>query len=136
MEKHIKNVIAIEDYQLKELNDKKLFINKYDMSLKYDYELNIYWKEFLFDLLQEMATKDVVYLEKQDNLLEYLKSDYKIIIKLFNLKIDIRDYIDLNDYISFDEWLQIDGNNYGFYDNKIVLITDLKIDNTDVMSKC
>ena len=136
MEKHMKNVIPIEDYQLKELNDKKLFINKYDTSLKYDYELNIYWKEFLFDLLQEMATRDMVYLEKQDNLLEYLKEDYQTIIKCFNLKIDIKDYIELNDYISFDEWLKIEGNSYGFYENKIVLITDLVIDDINVMSKC
>ena len=34
----------IEDFQLEELKNQKVFINKYDLSLKYDYELSIYWK--------------------------------------------------------------------------------------------
>lgn len=107
---NIKEMVQLEDYQLRELETNKLYINKYDLDLKYEYEMNIHWKEFLFDLLQEMATRDIIYLEKQDNLLEYLKKDYKTIIKIWNLKIDIRDYIELNDYITFQEWSEQTGN--------------------------
>ena len=102
---------TLEDYQLQELQEKKLFINKYDLSLKYLYELNVQWKEFFFDLLAEMTKIDVVYLDKQDNLLEYLKEDYKTVIKEWNLKIDIRDYVDLTDYISLEEW-EKETNNF------------------------
>ena len=35
----------IENYQFEELNKEVLFINKYDLSFMYLYELNRYWKE-------------------------------------------------------------------------------------------
>lgn len=106
----VKNIKRIEDYQLRELETNKLYINKYDLDLKYEYEMNVHWKEFFFDLFQEMATKDTVYLEKQDNLLKYLKEDYKTIKKIWNLKIDIKDYIELTDYITLQEWENTAGN--------------------------
>lgn len=106
----VKNIKRIEDYQLRELETNKLYINKYDLDLKYEYEMNVHWKEFFFDLLQEMATKDIVYLEKQDNLLKYLKEDYKTIKKIWNLKTDIKDYIELTDYITLQEWENTAGN--------------------------
>lgn len=112
----------IEDYQLKELNDNKLFINKYNLDLKYDYEMNIYWKNFFFDMLQEMATKDIVYLDKQDNLFEYLKEDYSNIIKEWNLNININDYIELADYISLKDWEKERGNFLLLTDKDFYLI--------------
>ena len=45
----------IEDYQLKELKDKVLYINIYDLDLKYNYELAKYWKEFFFDILLSLG---------------------------------------------------------------------------------
>lgn len=99
----------IEDYQLRELAEGKLFINKYDLSLKYDYEMAVHWKEFFFDILKEMAKKDDVFLVQQ-NLFDYMKKEYYNIIKDNKLKTDIRDYIELNDYLTFQTWDKLVGN--------------------------
>ena len=48
----------IEDYQLEELKNQKVFINKYDLSLKYSYELSVYWKELFFDILEALTLND------------------------------------------------------------------------------
>ena len=106
----IKNMKKIEDYQLRELKEEKLFINKYSLDVKYDYEMKIFWKDFFFDMLQEMAQRDIVYLDKQVNLFQYLKENYNTIIKLWNLNIDKKDYIELTDYMTLDEWEDIMGN--------------------------
>jgi len=34
--------MKIEGYQLEELSKKRLYINKYDMTLMYSYQLNVY----------------------------------------------------------------------------------------------
>jgi hypothetical protein len=106
----ISEICQLEDYQLRELETNNLFINKYGTDLKYLYELNVYWKEFLFDMLQEITSTDSLCLVKQNNLLEELKKYYKMYIKLFNLKIDIKDYVDLNDYITLKEWSELTGH--------------------------
>ena len=56
--KIVKKIKKIEDYQLKELEDKTLYINKYDLSLKYNYELASTWKEFFFDILDELLERN------------------------------------------------------------------------------
>ena len=116
--------LKIEDYQLKELQDKKLFINKYDMSLNYSYELDRYWKEFLFDLLQELSRKHTFLLEGSDkeSLLDFLKENWYNIIKEYELNIDFSDYVEINDYISFEDWLRDGNNGYGFFTDGIYLI--------------
>lgn len=120
----MKIIKSIEDYQLEELNKERLFVNKYDLSLKYSYELNVQWKEFFFDLLNELAHKDKVIVPKLDNktLLESLKGDYELIIALHDLKTDIRDYIEITDYISFKDWEKQEGNELVFYDDEILLV--------------
>ena len=52
--------IRLEDYQYNDLIEEKLFINKYDLDFKYLYEMNRYWKEFCFDLLNELYRKDLL----------------------------------------------------------------------------
>ena len=117
----ISGVQKLEDYQVKELEDKQLFINIYDLDLKYIYEMNANWKEFFFDLLAEWSKKDRLYFGGyNENLFYFLKKNYNNIIKENHLKIDIRDYIDLTDYISLEAWEQLSGNfliktNNGFY---------------------
>ena len=50
----IKNITSLEDYQLRELEEGRLFINKYDSDcLMYDYELKAYWEILFFDIMQE-----------------------------------------------------------------------------------
>lgn len=111
-----KNIwIKIEDFQLIELQQEKLFINKYDLDLKYDYELKSQWKEFFFDILSELMTKteefSVTGANSKEELFNYLKNNYKSIINNYNLKIDKRDYIDIEDYISLKEWEKENPNN-------------------------
>lgn len=107
--------IKIEDFQLIELQQEKLFINKYDLDLKYDYELKSQWKEFFFDILSELMTKteefSVTGANSKEELFNYLKNNYKSIINNYNLKIDKRDYIDIEDYISLKEWEKENPNN-------------------------
>lgn len=103
----------IEDYQLKELYDNHLFINQYSLDLMYEYELNRYWKEFMFDLTERLG---VVYS------FEYLKNNYNKLIsdnKIADL--DFRDYVELNDYISITDWLD-KGNNIEYRNDGIYLI--------------
>lgn len=121
----MKIIKSIESYQLEELKLNRLYVNIYDLSLKYSYELNVQWKEFFFDLLNELAHKDrvtVPQLDKNKSLLESLKGDYELIIALHDLKTDIRDYIEITDYISFQKWEAIEGNELVFYDDEILLV--------------
>ena len=111
----------IENYQFEELNKEVLFINKYDLSFMYLYELNRYWKEFLFDLLAELNKKNLI-MGKFDNLLTFLKNNYKIIIEENNLDIKIEDYIELNDYITLKEWLEVEDNNIEMNEKGIFLV--------------
>ena len=107
----MENIKQIELYQLDELNDEILFISKSDMSLKYLYELNLYWKEFAFDLLNKFYPDDLaglLYDSSIDDLLIFIKNNYKMLIEKYNLNIDFRDYIELNDYVTLKEWLELD----------------------------
>ena len=113
----------IENYQFEELNKEVLFINKYDLSFMYLYELNRYWKEFLFDLLAELNKKNIM-MVKFDNLLTFLKNNYKIIIEENNLDIKIEDYVELNDYITLKEWLKVEDNNIEMNEKGIFLVKE------------
>ena len=106
--KIVKKIKKIEDYQLKELEDKTLYINKYDLSLKYNYELASTWKEFFFDILDELLERNgtIDDVPNDNNLFAYCYKNWKRIIKENDLRIDIRDYIELTDYISLEEWEQ------------------------------
>lgn len=115
----------IEDYQLKELQDNKLYINEYDLSLKYNYELNTYWKELFFDILEQLTLNDyefhLDYLTKT-SLFSYMKKNYKNIIKMFNLSLDERDYIEITDYVSYQEWLKNPDNGIAYFGDGIYLV--------------
>lgn len=119
-------IIKIEDYQLKELQDEVLFINKYDLNLKYNYELNIYWKELFFDILEALTLNDfefhLDFLEKS-SLFNYMKNNYKDIINNFHLNIDIKDYIEITDYISYKEWSNNLNNGIAYFKDGIYLIS-------------
>lgn len=120
------NIIKIEDYQLKELQDETLFINKYDLSLKYSYELSIYWKELFFDILEALTLNNfefhLDFLEKS-SLFDYMKNNYKNIIRNFHLNIDIKDYIEISDYISYKEWSNNLNNGIAYFKDGIYLIS-------------
>lgn len=107
----IKTLQKLEDYQLRQLEEERLFINKYDLSLKYNYELGIYWKEFFFDLISELIKKDgCIFQQNKNSLFDYFKKEYYNIIKEYKLNIDIQDYIEISDYISLKEWESLAGN--------------------------
>lgn len=121
----MKRIQKIEDYQLEELQLERLYINKYDLSLIYSYELNRYWKEFFFDIIAELSKKEGSTIHiSSNNVFNDLKKDYKHIIKIFNLNIDFKDYIELNDYLSLHEWLKDNPNNDIIYQDCIYLYTD------------
>ena len=115
--------VCIENYQLEELQNKKLFINKYDLTLKYSYELDKYWKEIWFDVLKAIVlTRDSeIMLEK--TFFEHYnnKETLMSLVKNFKVNIDFRDYIELNDYISLEEWLKEDYNDVLIYQDKTFL---------------
>lgn len=107
----MERIKQIELYQLDELNNEILFISKSDMSLKYLYELNLYWKEFAFDLLNKFYPDDLaglLYDSSIGDLLIFIKNNYKMLIEKYNLNIDFKDYIELNDYVTLKEWLKLD----------------------------
>lgn len=116
--------IKIENYQLRELINQELYINKYDMSLKYSYELDIYWKEFFFDILQLLNTKRDFFLhaDEKESLFDYFKKDYYNIIRKYKLNIDKDDYVEITDYISYDEWEKNPKNGIGYFTDGIYLI--------------
>ena len=125
--------IRLEDYQYNDLIEEKLFINKYDLDFKYLYEMNRYWKEFCFDLLNELYRKDLLEnlysaaqtdLSNIDYLLIFLKNNYKIIIEENKLEIDFRDYIELNDYATLREWLKEKNHLVEQNENGIFLIQE------------
>lgn len=125
--------IRLEDYQYNDLIEEKLFINKYDLDFKYLYEMNRYWKEFCFDLLNELYRKDLLEnlynaaqtdLSNIDYLLIFLKNNYKIIIEENKLEIDFRDYIELNDYTTLKEWLKEKNHLVEQNENGIFLIQE------------
>lgn len=125
--------VKIDEYQFNELNQGILFINKYDMDFKYLYEMNRYWKEFCFDLLNELYRKDLLEnlysaaqtdLSNRDYLLIFLKNNYKIIIEENNLNIDFKDYIELNDYVLLEDWLKEDNNSIEQNENGIFLLQE------------
>lgn len=110
--------MKIEGYQLEELSKKRLYINKYDMSLMYSYQLNVYWKEFFFDILNALKDKNVC---EQEDLFTYMRNFYQQIIEENNLTIDFKDYITLNDYITLEEWLKDENNTIRYTDKEIFL---------------
>lgn len=125
--------IRLEDYQYNDLIEEKLFINKYDLDFKYLYEMNRYWKEFCFDLLNELYRKDLLEnlysaaqtdLSNIDYLLIFLKNNYKIIIEENKLEIDFRNYIELNDYTTLREWLKEKNHLVEQNENGIFLIQE------------
>ena len=125
--------IRLEDYQYNDLIEEKLFINKYDLDFKYLYEMTRYWKEFCFDLLNELYRKDLLEnlysaaqtdLSNIDYLLIFLKNNYKIIIEENKLEIDFRDYIELNDYTTLREWLKEKNHLVEQNENGIFLIQE------------
>lgn len=115
--------VKIDEYQFNELNQGILFINKYDIDFKYLYEMNRYWKEFCFDLLNELQLKNLM-MAKEEYLLSFLKNNYKIIIEENNLNIDFKDYIELNDYVLLKDWLKEDNNSIEQNENGIFLLQE------------
>ena len=113
----------LEDYQLEELVQGKLLINKYNLSLKYTYELSGNWKELFFDMLNQNPSlmEDLAEYE----LFEYMKKNYNNIIDEYGLDIDIRDYINLTDYITLKEWLQDEDNSLEMINKHYVLLSGI-----------
>lgn len=113
----------IEDYQLEELQNDLIYINIYDLSLKYAYEMNIYWKELFFDIIQEFDGKPL-FIKSKDypTLFSFYKKYWKKIIKDYELNIDIRDYIELCDYIPYKEWSDNPDNGIAYFKNEIYLV--------------
>ena len=118
-----RKLIKIENYQLEELQSKKLYINKYDLTLKYSYELEKYWKELCFDILKAivLTRNSEIMLEKEFFKHYNNKETLLSLIKNFDVNIDFRDYIELNDYISLEEWLKEDCNDVLIYQDKTFL---------------
>ena len=118
-----RKLIKIENYQLEELQSKKLYINKYDLTLKYSYELEKYWKELCFDVLKAivLTRNSEIMLEKEFFKHYNSKETLLSLIKNFDINVDFRDYIELNDYISLEEWLKEDYNDVLIYQDKTFL---------------
>lgn len=113
--------IGLEEYQYQDLVENKMYINIYDMSIKTLCEMNRYWKEFCYELLNELYMTDnfdVLYyrngvdLSQKENLLIFLKNNYKMIIEKYKLHIDFNDYVELNDYVTLKDWLDNYDNHF------------------------
>ena len=119
-------VQEIADYQLRELAEKKIYINKYDLSLKYNYELEPYWKALFYDIAYALYKKNGSLCckssEDKKDLFAYLQKNYEQLIKDNRLPIDVRDYVEINDYITFDEWRLHPNAEIKFVNKKILLV--------------
>ena len=108
--------IRLEDYQFQDLVEEKVYINIYDMSLISLCELNRYWKEFAYDILDKMFKygylEELYILSKHNDLLIFIKNNYKMLIENYALGIDIKDYIEINDYVTLKDWLDNYDNHY------------------------
>lgn len=116
----------IEDYQLRELEEKKILINKYDLGLKYNYELTPYWKELYFDILDLLTENDYEFhldFLAGGSLYNYMIKNWKRIIKEYDLELDIRDYVEIDDYISLQNWQKDTNNGIGYFADGIYLIS-------------
>ena len=117
------NIQEIADYQLRELFTGKLLINKYDLSLKYNYELVVFWKAFIYDLIVEIYKKYGEFkVEVSMDDFDFSIERYEKIIKQYDLSIDIRDYVEINDYIFFTEWKKQPYTGVKYLEDKILLI--------------
>ena len=118
-----RKLIKIENYQLEELQSEKLYINRYDLTLKYSYELEKYWKELCFDVLKAivLTRNSEIMLEKEFFRHYNNKETLLSLIKNFDINVDFRDYVELNDYISLEEWLKEDYNDVLIYQDKTFL---------------
>lgn len=117
------NIQEIADYQLRELFTGKLLINKYDLSLKYNYELVVFWKAFIYDLIVEIYKKYGEFkVEISMDDFDFSIERYEKIIKQYDLSIDIRDYVEINDYIFFTEWKKQPYTGVKYLEDKILLI--------------
>ena len=105
---NIRQTKKLEPFQLEELQKGRLYINIYDMDLKYSYEINRYWKEFFFDVIRELSRNHtfIIKAEKEEDLFDYFKKNYYNIIKEYDLLIDPSDYVEINDYITYDTWIK------------------------------
>lgn len=115
--------IKIETYFYNDLIEGIMFINKYDIDFKPLHEMNRYWKELFFDILDKIQLKNLV-MVRQENLLTFMKNNYKMIIEENHLDIDFRDYIELNDYVTLEEWLSMDNHTIDYDENGIYLIEE------------
>ena len=124
--------IRLSDIQFNELNEEKIYINIDSFDLMPLYKLNWYWKEFAYDLLAEMFQKNLlenlyyydISLTNKENLLIFIKNNYKILIENHKLNIDFRDYVELNDYVTLKEWLSINNHNIEQNANGIFLFIE------------
>lgn len=117
------NIQEIADYQLRELFTGKLLINKYDLSLKYNYELVVFWKAFIYDLIVEIYKKYGEFkVEVSMDDFDFSIERYEKIIRQYDLSIDIRDYVEINDYIFFTEWKKQPYTGVKYLEDKILLI--------------
>lgn len=107
----------IENYQLNELVENKLLINKYDLSVKYSYELTNEWEAFFFNILKEIQP---IKIDKDIDLFNYFMGNYQYLIDTYNLHISKDDYIEISDYIPYSEWIlnptaAIESDENGFW---------------------
>ena len=96
----------LEDYEYENLRKGLLYINKYDLSLMSIWELNTYWKEFGFDIINKLMRTPEDFIIPKVDLLDYIKNNYDNIIKKYRLNIDIEDYVEIMDYVSYNDWIK------------------------------
>lgn len=112
----------IEDYEWQNIRKGLSYINKYNMSLISIWELNTYWKEFFFDIYNQIHKQGLgmTIISGEESLFDYMKNNYYNIIKKYKLNIDIRDYVEITDYISYHDWMH--DNDIAFLKDGIYLI--------------
>lgn len=112
----------IEEYELENLKKGLSYINKYDLSLISVWKLNTYWKEFFFDIFNQICKQDLgmTIISGEDSLFDYMKNNYYNIIKKYKLDIDIKDYVEITDYISYEDWMK--SNDIAFVGDEIYIV--------------
>lgn len=116
----------IEDYQLRELEEDKIFINEYDLDLKYNYEIAVYWKAFQFDIIKALLDKGYILKKELFPILNTTKPwlvMWDIVIDYYKINIDFKDYIEINDYIPYCKWKKDPNHGIAYFENEIFLIT-------------
>ena len=123
------DVKIINQTTYKLLEEGESLINAWNLDIKHNWELDIYWKQFFFDIIEQLVERNEITFTKdwlhEGSFFEYFKCNYQEIIDDYDLSITIDDYEELVGYMPFSDWKELNDPTDGWIDRSV---TPYKID--------